>query len=558
MSIEEYAEVTITVGEKDVTGDVVFRETNFQVVAAAQPGACQITLRGLHSFMPGRDLICLYINGKRMWWGYLFIFEQGFVFPDDPEPRVILHGVDLNIIFDKLVLYNRANPLKYPDGSIPSVAWAARMGLPPSAKGTRGYKVEHVEIEKGKVTGYLISVPPHTMDRDYIQKMLRDFDLDLISPLIKWGQPGQAPHDIRIEEISEINTGDTANTWTPPAAGTTLRAFFQDVSTNIIRSQPGSAIWYIDPEGYIVWRAQDFEKGPMVGDAPGGLLTRNLSITTDVSRLKNDVIVFTGTLDPQPQSTQEFLKFIHKTNDPSINYFGRFQWSEVMGSDWDPGMIKARANKVITQEGVPAMRAEFTVFQSGLYPGQIIEINSSAHTFVTYDPDLGLQTWNSVLLPVRSLEMTFPTPNVVEYRATCSYDTQDPWGLLLALKRPPARGFVQPNFNVIDRTREPDPGEELAYITASGMIHVKEWPSRRSGNQYKTTYAYIRNSLNICFLDDKGLGRRMTNVPEPDSGIMGFIEDNPDLGLFSVDPSMSSRRVWCEYHVWHNLDEDSV
>jgi len=555
VSIEEYAEVTITVGEQDVTGDVVFRETNFQVVAAAQPGACQITLRGLHSFMPGRDLICLYINGKRMWWGYLFILEQAFVFPDDPEPRVILHGVDLNIIFDKLVLYNRANPLKYPDGSIPNARWATLTG---KAKGTDGYKVQHVEIEKGKVTGYLISVLAHTMDRDYIQKMLRDFDLDLISPLIKWGQAGTPPHDTKIEAISEVNTGDTANTWTPPSAGTTLRAFFQDVSTNIIRSQPGSAIWYIDPEGYIVWRAQDFEKGPMVGDAPGGLLTRNLSITTDVSRLKNDVLVFTGTLDPQPQSTQEFLKFIHKTNDASVNYFGRFQWSEVMGSDWDPGMIKARANKVITQEGVPAMRAEFTVFQSGLYPGQIIEINSSAHTFITYDPDLGLQTWSSVLLPVRSLEMTFPTPNVVEYRATCSYDTQDPWGLLLALKRAPSRGMVQPNFNVIDRTQEPKPGEELAYITASGMIHVKEWPSRGPGNRWQCTYAYIRNSLNVFFIDPKdGLGRSMTNVPEPDSGIKGFIEpdDGPDNGYFETD---GKYRVWCEYHVWHNLDENSV
>jgi hypothetical protein len=50
----------------------------------------------------------------------------------------------------------------------------------------------------------------------------------------------------------------------------------------------------------------------------------------------------------------------------------------------------------------------------------------------------------------------------------------------------------------------------------------------------------------------------MTNVPEPDSGIMGFIEDNPNEGLFSVDPSMGNRRVWCEYHVWHNLDENSV
>lgn len=549
MSIEEYADVTITVGENDVTSDVVFRETNFQVVAAAQPGSCQVVLRGLQSFVPGKDLIALYVNGKKMWWGYLFVLEQGFVFPDDPEPRVVLHGVDLNIIFDKLVLYNRRNPRFYPDGSIPNQYWADLTGKP---IGSDGYKVEHVEIEDGKVTGYLITVPPHTWDRDYIQKMLRDFDLELIDPLIKWGQAGTPPHDMKIEEISEINTGAEGNTWTPPSAGTTLRAFFQDVSTNIIRSQPGSAIWYIDPEGYIVWRAQDYERGPMVGDAPGALLTRNLTVTTDISRLKNDVLVFTGTLDPTPQSTQEFLYFSHKTNQESVNLFGRHQWSEVMGSDWMQGMIDARANKVLTQEGVPAMRAEFTVFQSGLYPGQIVEINSSVHTFITFDPDMGLQEWSSVLMPVRSLDMTFPTPNIVEYRATCSYDTQDPWGLLLALKRPPARGLVQPNFNVIDRSRVREEGEEeYAYITASGMIHVKEWPSRISGNKWQTTYAYIRNSLTVVFLDDEGLGRRMTSVPEPDSGIVGFVETDPDKGIFWTE---TDRRVYCEYHVWHNLE----
>jgi hypothetical protein len=36
------------------------------------------------------------------------------------------------------------------------------------------------------------------------------------------------------------------------------------------------------------------------------------------------------------------------------------------------------------------------------------------------------------------------------------------------------------------------------------------------------------------------------------------MEDDPDLGIFSVAPSMASHRVYCEYHVWHNLDKNSV
>jgi hypothetical protein len=555
VSVEEYAEITILVGERDVTSDVIFSQTSFQVAGSAAPGSCQITLRNLYTIMPGRDLISLYINGKRMWWGYPFVLEQGFVFPDDPEPRMTLHGVDLNILFEKLVLYKRDAPTKYPDGAIPNAQWAALTG---EAIGTDGYYTETWTSPDGQRTGKMVKVPPKTMDRDYIMKMLRDFDLDKVHPLIKWGQPPLPPSECRINEISSINTEGGA--WTPPSAGTSLRAFFTDVSANIVRSQPGSAVWYIDPEGYIVWRDQDFEWAPFtVGDAPGGAYTKNLSVTTDVSRLKNDVLVFTGMVDPQPQSTQEFLRYVHKINTNSVNQFGRFQWSETMGSSWTPEMITARANKLLTQEGGPAMRSEFTVYRSGLYPGQLVRIVSSAHTFTTFDSVFGLQTTNDVILPIRAIDMTFPTPNVVEYRATCSYDTNDPWGLLLALKRPPARGLVQPNFNVIDKTHEPtleEGGGE--YITASGMIHVKEWPDKLSGNHYQTTYAYIRNSMTVAFIDVDSLGRKVFGVPDPANDITGFMEDDPDLGIFSVAPSMASHRVYCEYHVWHNLDKNAV
>jgi hypothetical protein len=530
MDVEE-AVVTITAGTSDISADVIFTQTNFQVAASAQPGSCQITVRGLHPEITEGDLLALYINGRRMWWGYLFIKEQGFVFPDKPEPRLILHGVDLNILFDKLFLYNRAHPVKYPDGG-----------------GT--YKRMKVTLDDGKNTGYVVSVPIHTMDKTYIQTMMKDFDLNKVSPTIKYGQAPFAPSDCKMVPISEINTGDTQNTWTPPSAGTSLRAFFTDVSSNIIRSQPGSAIWYIDPDGYIVWREQDYERAPWsVGDNAGSIACKNLSVTTDISMLKNDVLVFTGTLDPTPTSTQEFLRFVHKVNNPSVNLFGRFQWSEVMGSDWMQGMVNARANKLLNQEGTPAMRASFTVYKHGLFPGQIVSIFSGVHTFTTYDPVFGLQTRDGVDLPIRAMSMSFPTPTTVEYQVTCSYDTQDPWGLLLALKRPPTRGLVQPNFNVISRQ---DPKVDYPYVVASPMTLVKEWPAQMSGGKWQCSYAYVRGSLTVVV---KGL--RQTALNSPDSTIKGFIEVDPDKGIFQTDPSAPGR-PYIEYHVWHNLDANAV
>jgi hypothetical protein len=537
--VPETSEITITVGDLDVTGDVVFAQTTFQVVAAAQPGSCSVTLRGDHSFMPGKTLIALWVNGVRMWWGYLFVLEQGFFFADDPEPKTVLHGVDLNILFDKLFLYNHAHETWYPDGG----------GV---------YRREKVSVETGKVIGYIISVPTRydalgrqtdTWDKDYIQTMMADFDLDKVSPLIKYGQT--VPSDCRIFPVGLINTGDAENTWTPPSSGTSMRAFFEDVARNIVRSQPGSAVWYIDSNGYIVWAEQDLSSGIgwapfQVGDGAGVTPVKNLTITTDVSRVKNDVIVFTGTLDPTPQSTQEFLKFSHKLNNPSVNLFGRFQWSEILGSNWSLGMINARANKILTQEGTPAMRAEFTLYQSGLYPGQIVSIYSDAHTFMVYDPAFGLQELDYINIPIRSIDMSFPTPNVVEYRVTGSYDTQDPWGLLLALKRPSTRGLVQPNFNVIDMS---DPTKTYTYIESSPMTLVKEYPARKSGGKWQCTYAYIRNSLTVVVA-----GLRRTGMPEPDSGVIGFFETSPDTGVFETDASIT-QRVYVEYHTWHNLGD---
>jgi len=529
--------VTITVGDDDISGRVIFAETNFHSVAAAQPGSCVVAVRGLSTFTAGRDLISLYINGQRKWWGYLFIVEQGYIFPDDPEPKVILHGVDLNILFDKLFMYNHDHETWYPDGG-----------------GT--YKREKVVADDGKITGYLVTVPKDTWDKDYIVTMMKDFDLDKVSPLIRYGQT--AAHDSKIHSFAQINTGDYEENWTPPSSGTSLRAFFTDVSANIVRTQPGSAIWYIDPEGYIVW--DDIDRAFMdfaVGDGGSEVVpVRDLRITTDVSSLKNDVIVFTGTLDPTPTSTQEHLRYVHKINNPSVSLFGRFQWSEVMGSSWMDGMINARATKVLNQQGVPAMTAEFTIFSKTLvdmglssdtlYPGRIARIFSDSHTFMVYDPTFGLQELDGLNVPIRSISMNFPTQDIVEYKVTCGFDTQDPWGLLLALKRPPTRGLVQPNFNIIDRTRTP-----TTYIESTPMTLVKEYATPLSGHRWQLTYAYIRNSLTVVVG-----GLRLNGLPvpegEPLSGAIGFIEDDPNGGVFYADVRSSSS-VYVEYHVWHNL-----
>ena len=505
MSAPPTTAVGITVGNADVTGITEFAQTTFQTVAAAQPGTCQIVLREprnaaeqslvTEATKPG-SLIRLYLNGDLQWQGYAFTIDYGYAFAADATKRQwVIGGVDLNILFDKLILYNHAHPTQSLDGA-----------------GT--YK--RVKTEGG----YVVTVPQHTLDGDYIRAMLKDTDIDLISPTINTTN--------LITDVGQINPDGK---FTPPTPGLTLRAFMTDVSANVQRSTPGSVIWYINPRGYLVYQEQDMDIAPFsVGDTDPGtsVMVRDLRITTDISRIKNDVLMFTGNLNPDPTSTQSKLLYRHLINQASVNQYGRFQYSEVLSTSWLQASINARAQKVITQEGTPAGRADFTTYHPGLIPGQIVNIFSDEHNLADN-------------FPIRSIDLTFENPTLVKYHVTASFDTQDPWGLLLALKRPPVRGLVQPPFQTIDLTR---PGSTVQ--PADTYTLVKEYPRSMSGHRWQCSYAYIRFSM-VVFVN----GLRKVSVPA-EATTVGFIETDPDNGIFYMD--VAGAQPYVEYHVWHNLD----
>ena len=504
---------TIRVGGGDVSAYAIWQECQFTVSAAATPGTCNISLRdpaNVLSFQEG-SIIELLIDGQRMWRGYLFDKDQSYVFEDNERFRKWeLGGVDLNILLDKFILYNRSDPRKYPDGG-----------------GT--YKRRKVTYD-GKTLGYQVTVPKYTYDGPYIKAMLNDFDLGLVSPTIKTGL---------IESVGMINPDGA---FTPPSSGTTLRNFLIDVSRNVERSMPGSTIWYIDPDGYLIYKAQDTNNAPFwVGDEDpanyiGGVQgenVRGLRIGSSISSIKNDVLTFAGELDPSPGSKQQRLRYSHKINQSSVDTYGRFQYSEVVSQSWLQASVNARARKIINQEGTPGESATFTTFRSGLYPGQILWVSSQAHG-VTQN------------YPIRSISMSWMTPTIVRYDVTCSYDTQDPWGLILALKRPSGRGLKQPDFAVIDLRRNPD--QTIPNVDRYTL--VKEYPRSIGNRKYQTSYAFIRDSITVY------VGKlRQVSMQDPESGTVGFKETAPGQGQFQLaDAPTGGKRVYVEYHVADTLE----
>jgi len=104
---------------QDVTKYVLFAETTFDSVGSAQPGTCRITLRGdpaVIDLLETGSSIKLIIDGETYWQGYSSMITRSYFFADKTVPKVVIEGVDLNILFDRLILYNHIDPRLWPTG----------------------------------------------------------------------------------------------------------------------------------------------------------------------------------------------------------------------------------------------------------------------------------------------------------------------------------------------------------------------------------------------------------------------------------------------------------
>lgn len=477
---------------------VKFSKTSFELAASAQPGTATVALKTpspqavafVNDLGIGKDLYCK-IDGITVWRGFGTQIVRGYEFPDAKVPTMTIMGVDLNILFDRLVIYNHANPNKWPTGD-----------------GT------YVKANTGLLDG---GVPQGTSDRDFLINSLKDTEAASLGLLTNW-----------IKEIGSYTADGPGNT---RSAGSTIRALFEDVSGVSVSSQPGSVVWYIEPTKHFVYTDIDSFTAPFSVSDDGSLdvACRELTITTDISNIKNDVLVFAGSLDPRPGATQQYLYYSHKTSPSSISTYGRFQYTEML-SQWSKAAVSARASKIIFQEGTPAKRASFAVFRPGLLPGQIMTLAAT---------EFG-QTFN---IPVRTVRTTFPTPNFARFDVTASFDTNDPWGLLLALKRPPSRGLVPPRMQSITLQPGQDPPHVLPFT------HVEEVPEGLGGNIYQCSYGYVRYSLVVYVA-----GRHQNRFDETasETAETGYIETDPSHGKFKF-VNKQDGTVWVAYHVSQNL-----
>jgi hypothetical protein len=498
---QTFSDISIVFAGADITQYVVFAETSFDLVAGAQPGTCSISLRGavdqnghagsVESVFAGHEggVISLTIDGIPMWTGFGTVITRGYWFPNVAEPKYVLQGVDLNILFDRLIIYNHDDPTKWPTGG-------------------GAYITATTKLKPG-------GVPRGENSRDFLVNSLKDTDINTVG--LKTNLIG---------DIGIVFPDDNGSTL---SAGATLRALFEEASSEVVSTEQGSVIWYIDPEYHLVFVGiDDFSAPWAVSDNPsGGVACKNLSVVTDASHLKNDVLIFAGSLDPQAESKQKYLHYKHNSLAASVTQYGRFQYSETLPG-WTQLSVNARSTKILFQEGTPGMRATFTVYRAGLIPGQIMTLNTIAF---------------SGKLPVRQVSIGFDSPNLANYQVTCSFDTNDPWGVLLALKRPASRGLIQPKMQSLFLK----PGDDPPY--AEIYTHVEEQPEALGGNIYKCSYSYIRFSL-VVYVKGSHAIRALKDPGAVSTD--AFIETDPDKGLFKIFPLTGGGTIQVAYHVAAN------
>jgi hypothetical protein len=424
----EENQISITCGGGKI--DAVYSQTRFTASAGAQPGTCEITVKGAAGYTPGSEIVVSGAGGP-IWTGLLMSVEHGDFFPagdgESGSAKTVLHGVDLNIVFDKLIVYNHDDPRKLPHDDKP---WEAG-----------------------------------TKDREVIVYTLQN-DCDISKFNIGTGL---------VKECG-IACFDKGIFFSP---GMTLRGFMEKVAMAVKRSTPGSVVWYIDAEKQLIYTDQELYDAPFsVGD--DGVQCRDFSFTEDISNIRNDVFVWANTLDPNPvnKKVKAYFNYSRKKNDSSIGQYGRFQYGESQ-PHYMQGWLDGRATKILTQQGDPAKSCRFSIFKGGLKPGMLVSVNIGSHGI-------------SQKMPIRSVTVDFPSPSIARYTVTCSFDTQDPWGLLLAVRRPAQRGFTQPRYAALDPTIDKADLPPTDVYTS-----LDEIAEPMSDIRFKVSYAYIGNSTNV-------------------------------------------------------------
>ena len=247
----------------DITPDIVWAQTEFTQAAKTGPGSFSITLKGNHEQFQGGEEIHFSIDDLRSFGGWVTGVERGFFFEDMASPKTVLVGTDYNILFDRLAV--------------------------------RNYPAEYTSRDSAMVLGPYLrwpDFPQGTMDDDMINTILGVYCLPDLPLDFKWSI-NTSEDDDTIDAgvtVRAIASPAPVTEWSMPESGSTLRRSFQSIS------QITTGVWSIDATMTLQYHDRETATAPYpITDGVGGISSRDLKVTSDISNMVNDVLIW-GTL----------------------------------------------------------------------------------------------------------------------------------------------------------------------------------------------------------------------------------------------------------------------
>lgn len=402
-------------GSTDITANVMFAPTTFEMMAAAQPGSAELHIKDEDqtlSFITGRS-IEMVLDGIPMWTGYIMSIGRQFAFPalDTTEPAAvkgriwILRCIDLNVLFDKRVIRNTSNYLaKIPDFD-----------------GTR-------------YDGDLIT---NDLTANYLD--LADDNLDLDTEV-----------DDVVKPVDPALVGGPGTVGQYGTPGTKWREIMQ------LFSEVSGAVWYIAPTRRLHYKALE-NSVPSWGfsDVPDGVTTigfRELDLQEDISQMANDALIWGG----DGWAGGDTILFSRRQNATSISEHGRWQLAEVhFGEQWYKmqAEVDSRGEVIVDGSpgavpGEPARGLSFPQFNASL-AWFAHDVPSGEHLQAGQIVTITLYIHGSPLildLPLRTLRISFPNLDpsgnpYVRFQGNFSLQLTDPKNLwTFILKRQAAEG----------------------------------------------------------------------------------------------------------------------
>jgi hypothetical protein len=364
--------VDLLIDGTSVWADTQFELAHFISQVNGVAGTCEFRVRDLdrtRAFVVGQEIL-LTINGLNVWRGFVAMVNRIYVFPalnvdDFGLARFIdIRGVDINILLTKRIVFDQSTP--------------------------------------ANVLAPLL--PPATADVTAIDLLLAGW-LDL---------SGDGLDTTTLVE----NVADT--TWTQegrPWEGSDTWAGAMQSIANL-----PAAIYYINPDKQFVYTDVNTPSAPFaLSDTPlfSGLSSfgyREMEILNDGTGLANDVMAWGIGYGSQ---TPVFVRDIDAT---SVTDHGVWQLGQTSFGVFEQATINRIAESII--DGSPSSKrgakddrvsVQCVTYQHGLRVADKVDFTSNVFGF------------NDVI-PIRKMEVEFPTPTDPKYSLTLSHEIDTPFG----------------------------------------------------------------------------------------------------------------------------------